>query len=68
MRPPVTLGLDPGCLAQRLEAFAERHEDGVRNRETGRRIAAVVCMHVFGHPVDMPPLVELCKVWGPTVD
>lgn len=50
------LGLDPAALADYLETIAEPVAAGFRNRNTGRRLAAVVPMHVFGHPVDMPAL------------
>ena len=53
------LGVDPVALADYLEATAERTADGFRNRTTGRRLAAVVPMHVFGHPVDMPALLAV---------
>jgi perosamine synthetase len=62
-----TLGLDPASLAAHLEKIAELGADGCRNRNTGRPIRAVVPMHVFGHPVDMPALNELSRRWGLTV-
>lgn len=59
-----TLGLDPGRLDGRLIEVAE-YDDGVlRNRQTGRRIAAVVCMHTYGHPCDLDGLAEVCARWG----
>ncbi len=48
-----SLGLDPAALERRLEETAERTSDGCFNHETGRRIAAVVVMHTFGHPADL---------------
>jgi perosamine synthetase len=54
-----TMGMDPWALAEYLAGVAEPAGNGVRNRVTGRRIAAVVPMHTFGHPVDMTPLVEI---------
>jgi perosamine synthetase len=54
-----TLGMDPVALEEYLVRVAEPSQGGVRNRFTGRRIAAVVPMHAFGHPVDIVPLVEL---------
>lgn len=53
------LGIDPAVLADYLETVAERTADGFRNRNTGRRLAAVVPVHVFGHPVDMPALLAV---------
>lgn len=54
-----TLGLDAEALASHLEFIAERTVDGLRNRNTGRRIAAIVPMHTFGHPVDMVSLMDV---------
>ncbi len=31
----------------------------LRNRHTGRRVRAIVPVHVLGHPVDMDPLMEI---------
>ena len=31
------------------------------NKRTGRRIAAVVPVHVFGNPVNIEPLIEFCR-------
>ncbi len=59
-----TLGLSPGCLAERLNAIGKRSADGVTNMETGRRIAAVVPMHTFGHPADMTGIQSVCREWG----
>ena len=53
---PSALGLCPVALAARLESVAERREDCVVNRETGRRIAAVVPVHIFGHPAEVDHL------------
>jgi perosamine synthetase len=54
-----TMGMDPDKLAEHFANLAELREDGCYNRQTGRRIAAVVPMHAFGHPVR---LVELLQV------
>lgn len=54
-----TLGLDAEALAAHLEFVAERAVDGLRNKNTGRRIAAIVPMHTFGHPVDMIGLMDV---------
>lgn len=54
-----TLGLDAEALASHLEFIAERTIGGLRNKNTGRRIAAIVPMHTFGHPVDMVSLMDV---------
>jgi perosamine synthetase len=51
-----TLGLDPKKLDHHLALIGERREKALYNRETGRRIAAIVPMHTFGNPVDMDAL------------
>ena len=55
-----TLGLDPEKLSEYLSDVSEVRKDVCLNKQTGRRIKAVVPMHTFGHPVDLDPLVELC--------
>ncbi len=62
-----TLGLDPVKLEKHLSDTAEITPDGCRNKITGRRIAAVVPVHTFGHPVDMDPLVALCETFNLTL-
>lgn len=63
-----TMGLDPAKLAEHLRDVAEPDpkgtKGGCRNRLTGRRIGAVVAVHVFGHPVDLDPLLETCERFG----
>jgi perosamine synthetase len=58
-----TLGVDPAALADYLKDIAELTADGARNRLTGRRLAAVLPMHVFGHPVDMDALNAVAERW-----
>jgi len=54
-----TMGMDPAALAEYLKTIAEPATSGLRNTVTGRRIAAIVPMHTFGHPVDMAPLLDV---------
>lgn len=61
------LGLDPVALGAHLDAIAERDARGCVNRETGARIAAIVPMHAFGHPVAMAPLLEVARRHGAPV-
>ena len=56
-----TLGLDPYKLGDYLRQIAQVSGDGCVNRYSGRRIRAVIPMHTFGHPVDMDPLVDVCR-------
>jgi len=56
-----TLGLDPYKLDNYLDKISQQQNEGCFNQKTGRKIKAVVPMHTFGHPVDMEPLVEVCR-------
>ena len=59
-----TLGLCPQALIERLERIAERTPAGLFNRETGRRLAALLPVHVFGHPADLQGLLAVAEAWG----
>ncbi len=61
---PGTLGIDPGKLSGYLSRISVTREGECFNRITGRRIGAVVPMHVFGHPGDMDGLTDLCDRYG----
>jgi len=54
-----TLGLDHHALRDWLKSIAEPTGDGYRNRQTGRRLRALVPMHTFGHPCDMDGLLAV---------
>ncbi len=58
-----TLGIDAVKLADHLDQIAEWRGEAAFNRESGRRIAAVVPMHTFGHPVDMDALAVVAERW-----
>ena len=55
------LSIDPDQLEARFRDLLVTSPEGARNRETGRRVAAVCVMHCFGHPADLDPLVEICN-------
>lgn len=59
-----TPGLSPQALAAFLDEFAEQRDDGVYNQRSGKRIAACLPMHVFGHPCDMAGLMRVCGDFG----
>ena len=59
-----TLGVDPRRLGEYLGEVAEQREGVCRNRSTGRAIRALVPVHVFGHPVDLDPLLEVAARHG----
>ena len=61
---PVTLGLDADKLREHLQNVTERRSGITLNRSTGRRIAAVVVMHAFGHPADTGGLAVVCREYS----
>ena len=60
----ITLAMDPSALAKRLEQVAERCNGQLLNKQTGRRLAAVLPVHVFGHPADGDALRQVADAWG----
>ncbi len=56
-----TLGMSPELLEKFFENETKMREDGCSfNRTTGRRIAACIPMHVFGHPVKIDQIIAIC--------
>jgi perosamine synthetase len=54
-----TLGLDPAAMRSWLAEISTMKSGECVNRVTGKRIAAVVPMHAFGHPCDVVGVMEL---------
>ena len=48
-----TLGLCPNALEKRINEIAKESDGMLINKLTGRRIAAVLPVHVFGNPADV---------------
>jgi perosamine synthetase len=59
-----TLGLDPTALERRLAACAELRDGRCVNKLTGRRIAAIVPVHIFGHPCDIGAIGAIAEAWS----
>jgi len=51
--------MDVNRLDQFLHKECDREKGVLRNRSTGRRVKAILPVHILGHPVDMDPLVGL---------
>lgn len=54
-----TLGVSPRLLDEYLSQITDQKDGQCINCRTGRRIAAIIAMHVFGHPVDLDALNEV---------
>lgn len=48
-------------LADTLKRVASSVKNGLVNKETGRRIAAVIPVHIFGHPMEIETLIKVCS-------
>ncbi len=58
-----TLGMCPEALDRRLEEIAILKNGILINKETGRKIAAVVIVHVFGLMSKIENIKLVCKKW-----
>ncbi len=58
------LGMNPKALAERLETIAAKRDGELFNRFTGRRLAAVLPVHVFGHPALIEDIRAVAQAWG----
>lgn len=58
-----TLGLDTAKLADYLARECELVDGACRHKASGRRVAALVPVHIFGHPVDIDGLAALAAEW-----
>lgn len=59
-----TLGVDSYRLDEHLSQIAKVRDGVCFNTNTSRRIAAIVPMHTFGHPVNIDALVEVAAKWN----
>jgi perosamine synthetase len=55
---PATWQMDAAQVRGFLETECRRIPEGLVNRHTGRRVSAILPVHILGHPVDMDALLE----------
>jgi perosamine synthetase len=53
--------IDTTKLAEFLERGCRRDPNGLRNSATGRRVAALMPIHILGHPCDLDAIVALAE-------
>ena len=56
-----TLGVDPTSLRDWLAHISEFSGNDLINKQTGRRIKAIIVMHCFGHPCNIDELVSVAN-------
>jgi len=59
-----TMGMSPDSLKKYLLQYGESRHGGIYNKQSGRRIRAVMPMHTFGHPARMDEISRICKEYG----
>ena len=59
-----SLGLCPIALENRLNQIAFKKDNMVFNKLTGKRIAALIVVHVFGLPADLIKIKKICSEWN----
>ena len=62
-----TLGIDPLALEKWLDKIIIEKDGKSINKNTGRRIKAIIPMHTFGHPVEIDSIVEIANRYNLTV-
>ncbi|MDH3473165.1 MAG: LegC family aminotransferase [Rhodospirillales bacterium] len=58
---PATWQIDPALVETFLARHCEPAGGALRNRASGRRVGALLPVHVLGHPADLDPLIELAR-------
>ena len=53
--------MDPQKVADFLSEHCRWRDGALYNSTTGRKISAIVVVHILGHPVDMTPILEAAR-------
>ncbi len=60
-----TLCIDVQKTSEFIKNECEQGKDGFTyNRKSGRKVKAIIPVHIFGHPADMDPLLEVSKKYN----
>jgi perosamine synthetase len=59
--------IDPAGVIDFLENGCRWNGKTLRNRRTGRRVRAILPVHILGHPVDMDPILAAAEKYSLTV-
>lgn len=61
---PVSWGIDVDQIARYLQRDCATQAGRLVDRASGARIGAMMPVHLYGHPIDLDPLVELAERYG----
>lgn len=61
---PTYWQMDPVKAVDFLERSCRWGDGELRDRTTGRRVRAILPVHILGHPVEMTPLLEAARRYG----
>ncbi len=61
---PVYWQMDATRVVEFLERDCRWSDGTLYNRRTGRRVAAVIPVHILGHPVDLDPIMAVARKFG----
>jgi perosamine synthetase len=56
--------MDSSGVVDFLERGCRWHEGVLYNRTTGRRVTAIIPVHILGHPVDLDPIIKIARKYG----
>jgi perosamine synthetase len=56
--------MDPARVVEFLERDCRWNDGALYNRHTGRRVTAVIPVHVLGHSVDLDPILAIAQKFG----
>jgi perosamine synthetase len=56
--------IDAGKVGDFLKGCWEDSNGELRNRRTGRRVRAILPVHILGHPADLDPIVAVAREFG----
>jgi perosamine synthetase len=59
--------MDPQRVVDFLDTECNWTDGELRNKATGRRVSAILPVHILGHPVDMDPILEVARKYELTV-
>jgi perosamine synthetase len=61
---PAYWQMDPEQVEHFLEHGCRWSKGALYNRSTGRRVSAIIPVHILGHPVDLDPILSIARKYG----